>query len=158
MNTPDDVVSSISPEAKKRIEAGLLEIEALWHTCPHRHDSAYVIGKRYLCLAYDVFARELFSEKEPTEPLEDTLVKLAYDAVIEKGWVRWIAGNPEPNQWCTERLFKHWISAESLKLAKAHLLAGEIAKWRAEAIRRKLSPRKSPVNCLRNSGSENIPI
>jgi len=59
MNTPDAVVSSISPEAWKRIEGGLLEIEALWHTCPHRGESAYVTGKRYLCLAYDVFAREL---------------------------------------------------------------------------------------------------
>ncbi len=109
MNTPDAVVSSISPDAWNRIEGGLLEIEALWHTCPHRDESAYGAGKRYLCLAYDVFARELLSDQDPNELLEDALVKLAYDAVIDNGWVRWIVGNLEPNEWCTERLFKHWI-------------------------------------------------
>ncbi len=148
MNTPDVVVSSISPEACKRIEAGLLEIEASWHTYPHRDEGAYLTGKRYLCLAFDVFARELLSGKDPDELLEDRVVKLAYEAVIDNGWVRWMVGTPGPSEWCTERLFKHWIPAESLKLAKAHLLAGPIAKWRAEAIRRKLAPRRTPSELL----------
>lgn len=157
MNTPDAVVSSISPEAWKRIEGGLLEIEALWHTCPHRDESAYVAGKRYLCLAYEVFARELLSDQDPNELLEDALVKLAYDAVINNGWVRWIVGNLEPSEWCTEPLFKHWIPGESLKLAKAHLLAGQIAKWRAAAIRRKSSPRRTPSELLNEFRAREFP-
>ena len=157
MNTPDAVISSITPEAWKRIEGGLLEIEALWHTYPYRDESFSVAGKRYLCLAYDVFARELLAGKDPNELLEDTLLKLAYDAVIENGWVRWMVGHPQPNEWCTERLFKYWIPAESLKLAKSPLLAGEIAKWRAEAIRRKSSPRKKPSELLEEFRAREYP-
>ncbi len=148
MNTPDAVVSSISPDAWKRIEGGLLGIEALWHTYPHRNEGAYLTGKRYLCLAYDVFAQELLAGKDPNEQLEDTLAKLAYDAVIDNGWVRWMVGSPQPNEWCTERLFKYWIPTRSLELAKSNLLAGQIAKWRAEAIRRKFSPSKTPGELL----------
>lgn len=148
MNTPDVVVPSISPEACKRIEAGLLEIEVLWHTYPHRDEGPYLAGKRYLCLAFDVFAQELLSGKDPDELLEDTVVKLAYEAVIDHGWVRGIVGNLQPDEWCTEHLFRHWIPAECLKHAKAHSLAGQIAKWRAEAIRRKLAPRRTSNELL----------
>jgi hypothetical protein len=160
MNTPDAVVSSassISPEAWKRIEAGLLEIDALWHTYPHRDEGAYLTGKRYLCLAYDVFAQELLAGKDSDELLEDTLVKLAYEAVIDHGWARWMVGNLQSNEWCTERLFKHWIAAESLKRAKSHFLAGRIAKWRAEAIRRKLSPRRTPNELLEEFRAREYP-
>jgi hypothetical protein len=65
--------------------------------------------------------------------------------------------NPQPNEWCTERLFKHWISTGSLEFAKSNLLAGQIAKWRAEAIRRKWSPRKSPGELLEEFRAREFP-
>ena len=157
MNTPEEVVSSISPDAWKRIEGGLLEIEALWHTHTHRNEGVYLTGKRYLCLAYDVFAQELLAGKDPNELLEETLAKLAYDAVIDHGWVRGMTGSQQPDEWCTERLFKHWIPTGSLEFAKSNLLAGQIAKWRAEAIRRKFSPRKTPGELLEEFRARKYP-
>jgi hypothetical protein len=140
---------SLSSNARKRIEAGLLEIEALWHTYPHQDESAFRTGKRYLSLAYDVFALEILSEVECSdELLEDTLVKLAYDAVIEHYWVFWVVGTLVQSQSCTEHLFTYWVPAGSLKRAKSHLLSGRIAAWRAKEIRRALSPRKTPGELL----------
>ena len=148
MDTQETFLSSLSPEARKRIEAGLLEIDVIWHNRPHRDESQFLTAERYLALAYDIFAGELLSGRDLSEPLEDTLVRLASDVVIENGWVRWMVKNPEPNESCTERLSKNWVPAVLLERIKSCLLAGRIAKWRAYAIRRKLSPRKTPDELL----------
>jgi hypothetical protein len=158
MNSYEDFVPPISPGAWKRIAAGLLEIEALWHTCPHRDEGGLLTGKRYLSLTYDVFARELFSEMDCTdELLDDTLVKLAYDAVIDNGWVRWMVPSLARSQWRSERLFKHWAPAGSLERAKSHLLAGRIAEWRAKAMRRELSPEQTPRELLEEFRAREYP-
>jgi len=144
MNCHEGFLPPISSDARQRIEAGLLEIEASWHNYPHQDEGGFQAAKRYLSLAYDVFAQEIFSEMDCTdELLEDTLVKLAYDAVIEHGWVHWVVGTLVPSQSCTEHL-AYWVPPNSLKLAKLHLLPGRIAAWRAKEIRRTLSPRQTP--------------
>jgi hypothetical protein len=144
MNCHEGFLPPISSDARQRIEAGLLEIEASWHNYPHQDEGGFQAAKRYLSLAYDVFAQEIFSEMDCTdELLEDTLVKLAYDAVIEHGWVHWVVGTLVPSQSCTEHLFAYWVPAGSLKRAKAHLLSGRIAAWRAKEIHRILSPRQT---------------
>jgi hypothetical protein len=105
-----------------------------------------------------VFANEIFSEMGITEELlQDTLVKLAYEAVIEHCWVRWIVGFLAPRRCCTEHLFTYWVAAGSLERAKLHLLAGLIAAWRAKAIRRALAPRKTPAELLEEFRSRVYP-
>jgi hypothetical protein len=160
MNCHEASLPPISLDARKRIEAGLLEIEASWHAYPHQNENAFLTDKRYLSLAYDVFAEEILSEMDCTdELLEDTLVKLAYDTAIARGWVRWVRGTLLPSQSCAEHLFTYWVPTGSLKRAKEYLLAGRIAAWRAKDIRRKLSPRKTPGELLeefRNTERPNL--
>jgi hypothetical protein len=127
MNSHEAFFPPISAEAQKRIRAGLLEIEALWHAHSHYDEDSFFAVKRYVGLAYDVFAQEILSEIDCTdELLEDTLVKLACDAAIENGW----------------------IPALLLKWAKSYMLVGRIAAWRAKEIRRELSVRKTPAELL----------
>lgn len=149
MNCHEAFLPPISSDARKRIAAGLLEIEAVWHTYPHQDENALRTGKRYLSLAYDVFAQEILSEMDCTdELLEGTLVKLAYEAVIEHRWVFWVVGTLLPSRSCTEHLFSYWVPPGSLKRAKSYLLPGRIAAWRAKAIRRALSPSKTTAELL----------
>ena len=137
MNSYEQFLPPVSTEARQRIQAGVLEIEALWHTYPHAGEDAILIAKRYLGLAYDVLAREILSETDGTdELLENTLPKLSYDIVAENGWVRWITPNLTPTAVCTEDL-------GSLERAKANLLAGRIAWWRAKVIRGDVSRHKT---------------
>jgi hypothetical protein len=158
MNSYEAFMPPISSEARKRIAAGLLEIEALWHTYPHRDENAFLTGKRYLSLAYDVFAQEIFSKMNCIdELLEDTLVKLAYDAVIEHHWVHWMVGTLVPSRSCTEHLFKYWVPAGQLQRVKSYLLPGRIAAWRAKAIRRELSSRKTPAELLEEFRNRQYP-
>ena len=158
MNCHEDSLPPISPDSRKRIEAGLLEIEASWHNYPHQDENAFRTGKRYLSLAYDVFAHEIFSEMDCTdELLEDTLVKLAYDAVIEHRWVHWVVGTLLPSQSCTEHLLTYWVPAGSLKRAKLYLLPGRIAAWRAKEIRRAIPTRKTPSELLEEFRNRQCP-
>jgi len=149
MNCHEAFLPPISSDARKRIAAGLLEIEAVWHTYPHQDENALRTGKRYLSLAYDVFAQEILSEMDCTdELLEGTLVKLAYEAVIEHRWVFWVVGTLLPSRSCTEHLFSYWVPPGSLKRARSYMLSGRIAAWRAKAIRRALSPSKTTAELL----------
>jgi hypothetical protein len=145
----------ISADAQQRIKAGLLEIDAIWHTYPHQADGALQTGKRYLSLSYHVFANEIFSEMDITdELLQSTLVKLAYESVIEHYWVYWIVGTLAPTRCCTEHLFTYWVRAGSLERANLNLLAGPIAAWRAKAIRRALASKQKPAELLDKFRSE----
>jgi hypothetical protein len=144
MNSYEQFLPPVSTEARQRIQAGVLEIEALWHTYPHAGEDAILIAKRYLGLAYDVLAREILSETDGTdELLENTLPKLSYDIVAENGWVRWITPNLTPTAVCTEHLFVDSVPPGSLEWAKANLLAGRIAWWRARVIRGDVSRHKT---------------
>lgn len=158
MNYQEGFLSAISSDARQRIDAGLLEIEASWHHHLHQDEDGFGAAKRYLSLAYDVFAPEILAEMGCTdELLEDTLVRLAYDAVIEHGWVHWVVGTLVPSQACTEHLFVYWVSAGSLKRAKSHLLAGRIAAWRAKEIRRALAPRRTICELLEEFRNRECP-
>lgn len=148
----------ISAEARLRIRAGLLEIDAFCHTYPHEADGPLRARKRYLSLAYDVFANEIFSEMDITdELLQDTLVKLAYEAALEHRWVYGIVGTLTASRSCTEHLFTYWVPAGSMEWAKTHLLAGRIAAWRAKEIRRTLAPQKTPADLLEEFRSRKCP-
>src|SRR5713226_1862095 len=67
MNSYEAFFPPISAEAQKRIRAGLLEIEALWHAPSHHNELTFFAPKRYLGLAYDVFAQEILSEVDCTD-------------------------------------------------------------------------------------------
>jgi hypothetical protein len=158
MNSYEAFLQPISSDARTRIEASLLEIEASWHNYPHQDENAFRTAKRYMSLAYDVYAQEILSEMDCTgEILEDTLVKLAYDAVIERRWVFGVVGSLVQSQSCTEHLLTYWVPAGSLERAKLHLLSGRIAAWRANAVRRELSPRKKPAELLEEFRNRECP-
>src|SRR5260370_8518964 len=128
MNSYEQFLPPVSTEARQRIQAGVLEIEALWHTYPHAGEDAILIAKRYLGLAYDVLAREILSETDGTdELLENTLLKLSYDIVAENGWVRWITPNLTPTAVCTEPLFVLGLPPAPLSRPTPHLLPGRTA-------------------------------
>src|SRR5258708_24896639 len=137
MNSYEQFLPPVSTEARQRIQAGVLEIEALWHTYPHAGEDAILIAKRYLGLAYDVLAREVLSETDGTdELLENTLLKLSYDIVAENGWVRWITPNLTPTAVCTEHLFVHCVPPGSLERTKDNLLDDRITLGQPKCTRR----------------------
>jgi hypothetical protein len=45
MNSYEQFLPPVSTEARQRIQAGVLEIEALWHTYPHAEEDAILIAK-----------------------------------------------------------------------------------------------------------------
>lgn len=136
IEAPEQVLRELSPAARIRIRAGLLEIDAHWY----RDDKSISNWSDYYWRAYDVFAAEILADQVTTDDLlENILPALASDAVIDNGWCRCLRGQATASEICSKRFGKYWFHPNGIAMIK-QILAPSMSQWRAAGLRRSLQP------------------
>lgn len=128
-------LQQLSPDAKARIKAGLVDAHA--DVVASRGEEGSRVRQASIEKAFDLFAKEFLAAGVLTKPMMlESIPQCVYDAAVSGGWE---TGALERNSGCTLQFGNYWVP-DTVPMRLRKLFAVQALRWQAKVFIHPVSP------------------